>query len=34
MSNETIKIGIPSKGRLKSGGLDIFKKKKLIDQKV
>ena len=29
MSNETIKIGIPSKGRLKSGVLDIFKKKKL-----
>ena len=28
MSNETIKIGIPSKGRLKSGVLDIFKKKK------
>ena len=29
MSNETIKIGIPSKGRLKSGVLDIFKMKKL-----
>ena len=29
MSNETIKIGIPSKGRLKFGVLDIFKKKKL-----
>ena len=29
MSNEIIKIGIPSKGRLKSGVMDIFKKKKL-----
>ena len=29
MSNETIKIGIPSKGRLKSGVLNIFKMKKL-----
>jgi len=29
MSNNTIKIGIPSKGRLRSGVLNIFKKKKL-----
>ena len=29
MSNNTIKIGIPSKGRLRSGVLKIFKKKKL-----
>ena len=29
MSNITIKIGIPSKGRLRSGVLKIFKKKKL-----
>ena len=29
MSNQIIKIGTPSKGRLKSGVLDIFKKKKL-----
>ena len=29
MSNNIIKIGIPSKGRLRSGVLNIFKKKKL-----
>ena len=29
MSNDIVKIGIPSKGRLRSGVLDIFKKKKL-----
>ena len=29
MSNNTIKIGIPSKGRLRSGVLNIFKKKKI-----
>ena len=29
MSNKIIKIGIPSKGRLRSGVLNIFKKKKL-----
>ena len=29
MSNKVIKIGIPSKGRLRSGVLKIFKKKKL-----
>ena len=29
MSNKVIKIGIPSKGRLRSGVLNIFKKKKL-----
>ncbi len=29
MSNSIIKIGIPSKGRLRSGVLNIFKKKKL-----
>ena len=29
MSNNTVKIGIPSKGRLRSGVLNIFKKKKL-----
>ena len=29
MSNDIIKIGIPSKGRLRSGVLNIFKKKKL-----
>ncbi len=29
MSNNTIKIGIPSKGRLRFGVLNIFKKKKL-----
>ena len=29
MSNNIIKIGIPSKGRLRSGVLKIFKKKKL-----
>ena len=29
MSNNVIKIGIPSKGRLRSGVLNIFKKKKL-----
>ena len=29
MSNNTIKIGIPSKGRLRSGVLNIFKKNKL-----
>ena len=29
MSNKIVKIGIPSKGRLRSGVLNIFKKKKL-----
>ena len=29
MSNKIIKIGIPSKGRLRSGVLNVFKKKKL-----
>ena len=29
MNNNIIKIGIPSKGRLRSGVLNIFKKKKL-----
>ena len=29
MSNNIIKIGIPSKGRLRTGVLNIFKKKKL-----
>ena len=29
MSNDIVKIGIPSKGRLRSGVLNIFKKKKL-----
>ena len=29
MSNNIVKIGIPSKGRLRSGVLNIFKKKKL-----
>ena len=29
MSNKIIKIGIPSKGRLRAGVLNIFKKKKL-----
>ena len=28
MNNDIIKIGIPSKGRLRSGVLNIFKKKK------
>ena len=30
MSKNIIKIGIPSKGRLRSGVLNIFKKKKLL----
>ena len=29
MSNSILKIGIPSKGRLRSGVLNIFKRKKL-----